>query len=100
MAVEIKRVTELGNPKPVGEGFICVEYGKLRVQFSSPRGFGDEKYAAVIDPDQFAYLARAMMKANSTEAIKAFGEALRRGIPQPVDPMHRWSPQREDEKAT
>ena len=54
MAVEIKRVTELGNPKPVGEGFICVEYGKLRVQFSSPRGFGDEKYAAVIDPDQFA----------------------------------------------
>jgi hypothetical protein len=100
MAVEVKRITELGNPKPVGNGFICVEYSNLRVQFSSPRGFGEERYAAVIEPDQFAYLARAMMKANSTEAIKAFGEALRRGIPEPVDPMHRWSPQWEDEKAT
>ena len=100
MPVEVMRVTEIGNPKLVGNGFLYVEYGELRVQFSSPRGYGQERYAAVIEPDQFAYLARAMMKANSTEAIKAFGEALTRGIPTPLDPSHRWAPQWEDEKVT
>lgn len=100
MGVEVIRDTEAGNPKPVGSGSICVEYNELRVKFRSPRGYGEEIYAAVIHPDQFGYMARAMMKANPEAAIKAFGEALKRGIPEPIDVMKRWLPQWEDDERT
>lgn len=98
MPVEIIRDTEAGNPKPVGKGAIIVEYNQLRLKFSSPRGYGDEVYAAIVQPDQFSYLARAMMMANSTEAIKAFGDALKRGVREKMDPMKRWMPQWEDDQ--
>jgi hypothetical protein len=97
MAVEILRVTESGNPKPVGKGVIFVEYNDLAIQFSEPRGYGDTVFSAVIKPDQFETLARAMLRAHPKEAIRAFGEALRRGIPaEPLDPMKRWRPEWED----
>jgi hypothetical protein len=39
-------------------------------------------------PHHFRGLAQAMMHANSTEAIKAFGAALAAGIPEPREVWH------------
>jgi hypothetical protein len=43
-------------------------------------GFGFTDIAVWIDGDSFNQLAKAMMEANSNEAIKAFGTALQAGI--------------------
>ena len=43
-------------------------------------GFGFTDIAVWIDGDSFNQLAKAMMEANSNEAIKAFGAALQAGI--------------------
>ena len=42
--------------------------------------YGLTDIAVWIDGDSFSQLAKAMMEANSNEAIKAFGAALQAGI--------------------
>jgi hypothetical protein len=49
----------------------------FRVELS---GVGFTDIAVWIDGDSFNQLAKAMMEANSNEAIKAFGAALQAGI--------------------
>jgi hypothetical protein len=90
MTIEALRTTEPGNPKDMGGAGICVEYGCVAIGFSEkPRGYGQSHYETVIHPDSFKIMAQAMMQANPEEAIKAFGDALKSGIPKP---RNRWWP--------
>jgi hypothetical protein len=91
MSVEVLRTTIPGAPKRVGKGGIAVEYGDVAIGFSEPRGYGESKYDAVIDTDSFETLAQAMLYAHPEEAVKAFGNALKLGVPKP---MERWWPGR------
>lgn len=69
-------------PTPEFEARVRVEFGEVELIFST----GDKnvsRFTVPINPHHFGVLARAMMHANSTEAIKAFGAALAAGIPEP-----------------
>ncbi len=50
------------------------------VQFSSTTRQG-QHLATLVHPDSFEDLAKAMMRSNHREAIKAFGAALSAGVP-------------------
>ena len=100
MPTEVFRTTEAGKPKRVGNGLIYAQSNYLAISFSEPRGFGRSEFSTVVRPDQFVYVARAMMRSNPKEPIKAFGEALKRGVQEPLDPTLQWCPEREDRKAT
>lgn len=67
-------------PTPRFEARVRVEFGEIELVFST----GDKnvsRFTVPIEPHHFRTLAQAMMHANSTEAIKAFGAALEAGIP-------------------
>lgn len=57
------------------------------VQFSTnPDGEKDSRYFVTFTPNDFGELAAAMMKADPTAAIKAFGSAMQEmpNIPKPT----------------
>jgi hypothetical protein len=61
-----------------------VEFGVIQIVFSTNPGSkkSGSTYTSTIRPNHFRALAQAMMYANSSEAIKAFGTALEAGIPE------------------
>jgi hypothetical protein len=45
-------------------------------------GYGFADVIVGLDSDQFSQIAQCMMDANPNEAIKAFGAAMEKGVPQ------------------
>jgi hypothetical protein len=73
-----------GRNRLVDQARISVEDGLVGLTFTSnPEGANDSRFQASVAPDSFRDMAEAMMRANPTEAIKAFGAALEAGIPEP-----------------
>jgi hypothetical protein len=57
---------------------------RMEIRFAERRGVGERYYELNVKPSDFEELAKAMMYANSEQAIKAFGAALELGlIPRP-----------------
>jgi hypothetical protein len=84
MTIEVARSPDAtwGPWTDLGRANIGVEYGLIELIFKDERGFGKSQFQVSIKPESFAVIARAMMHANSEEAIKAFGAALQAGIPE------------------
>jgi pyruvate/2-oxoglutarate dehydrogenase complex dihydrolipoamide dehydrogenase (E3) component len=69
------------------EAGMKVEFGVVQFGFATnPNGKKPGKnqspFKLTIVPNQFKAVAQAMMHADSSEAIKAFGAALENGIPE------------------
>jgi hypothetical protein len=69
----------------LADAFMRVEYDLLTLNFSEPRGTGHTVYEARVSPENFTDLARAMMQSDPDAAMRAFGEALRNGLPERRD---------------
>ena len=73
-----------GSSKAIDKARIRVEQGLLELVFTSNAdGSNDSRFQISVHSASFSDLAEAMMRANPTEAIKAFGAALEPGIPVP-----------------
>jgi hypothetical protein len=73
-----------GPRKMIDKARIRVEFGAVGLIFTSnPSGINDSLFELYVHPDSFKDMAEAMMRANASEAIKAFGAALEAGIPEP-----------------
>jgi hypothetical protein len=57
---------------------------RIFVSFSDDYASGGRNYYIPIRSMDFAEIAKAMMRANAEEAIKALGTALQAGIPEQV----------------
>jgi hypothetical protein len=55
----------------------------VEIEFGYKQGRGWTGFRAIVLTKNFEELAQAMMKANSGEAIKAFGAAMQAGIQSP-----------------
>jgi hypothetical protein len=73
-----------GNQDYTDNASITVEYGRAHLTFYEDRGFGESEYRLSIGPEHFGDLVKAMLVANAAEAIRAIGNALKDGIPDPV----------------
>lgn len=72
-----------GRSRQIDKARIRVEFGAVGLIFTSnPNGTNDSLFELYVQTDSFRDMAEAMMQANPTEAIKAFGAALEAGIPE------------------
>jgi hypothetical protein len=84
MAIEVLRGGETAS-RWSGNGWGArlgtVKSGKVSVRFKmASKGGGTSDVLVKIDHENFEELAKAMMRANSKGAIKAFGVALQEGF--------------------
>jgi hypothetical protein len=88
MTINVHRegARSLGASKVIDKARIRVEFGAVGLVFTSnPKGAKDSRFELYVSPSSFRDMAEAMMQANATEAIKAFGAALESGIPEPCE---------------
>jgi hypothetical protein len=92
MAIEVFRTSTQRFPHGgYGQSFgratvHTVRYGKddpvlLAISFKTTQS----AFTILIEQNSFAEVAQSMMKADASEAMKAFGAALQIGLPQPTD---------------
>ena len=87
MTIKVRRtgLRSFDFPEEIDQARIRVESGLVELVFTEPKGFGDSLFNVNINAGSFAILAQAMMHANAEEAIRAFGNALKDGMPEPRD---------------
>jgi hypothetical protein len=73
------------------DAVISVEYGRVKIGFVQPRGFGNSDFDLHVLPDSYADLARAMLYADFNAAMRAFGTALQEGV-RSEPPKEVWVP--------
>jgi len=64
------------DPLRVYEGKVAASDGAVYAWFREPSGSGRSRLEIRINQDSFSELAQAMMRADPTAAIKAFGAAM------------------------
>jgi hypothetical protein len=73
------------------DAVISVEYGRVKIGFVQPRGFGNSDFDLHVLPDSYADLARAMLYADFNAAMRAFGTALQESV-RSEPPKEVWVP--------
>lgn len=93
MTIDVLREPAKGSgyPELINEAQVRVELGSLLLRFASnPKGTNSSLYDVVIRPESYSEIAEAMIRAHPEEAIKAFGAAMKDGIPDPAKSV--WYP--------
>jgi hypothetical protein len=79
MTITAKREAKRSGyvPQDLGEGRVGIEKGRMEISF----GPLTDRYTLGVDPTSFEDLVQVMLRSNADEAIKAFANALKDGIP-------------------